>query len=442
MASPRVKSASEEMQADDDELGSVPAWLAERMPNAGQLISHPEEFTISVHRLWKKAGGKLAGKPRHSDRFLYESLKAAGSDVRSLTPKLTGKTRIKAEDADALLRLFLSEWPSEDDDPELSEEERVTYAPLATEDEIDAFVSSIAQRFGHEPSLPALLPTETVTDDLPGEDVLKIITTLFERSDALNTVGTERLTIAQNPNTELIGFRNLMNELLRIEKGDGRGRPLIWIYDIGGRRFDDLESRLRYVSAHQLIMRFKALRVFDDRNRDERWKWLERHAIFVVLDADAAEIPNMRGIERPKFLAHNVAFNAIAPEWAKSTSFRTLYGSDLRERLDQRSFSVFYNVEGWPETEDDDDAIRHTRYFGYASFARGPTLEAAKVARGLELPSPGRTYELAYDTIYAAATSVLGLENRLPSALEGSHAIAQLNYMGFRLLRLADFMDL
>lgn len=276
---------------------------------------------------------------------------------------------------------------------------------------------------------------------LPGEDVLKIITTLFERSDALNTVGTERLTIAQNPKMELIGFRNLMNELWRIEWDDRRGRPLIWIYDIGQRRFDDLESRLRYISAHQLITRFKALQVFDDRNRDQRWKWLERHAIFVVLDQDAAEIPNMRGIERPKFLPHNVYFNAIAPRWAESANFRALYGSNM-ERLDQRSFSVFFNADEWPETEDDEGVARHTRYFGYAAFARDPGAEAQKVARGLELPTPGLTYELAYETVYTAATSVLDLENRLLSAPEGSHAIAQLSYLGFRLLRLAEFMDL
>lgn len=84
-------------------------------------------------------------------------MKAAGQEVRSLTPKLKEMTRIKADDAGALLGLFFTQWPFEKNDPKLSEEERVTYAPLASEDEIDAFVYVIVEalRSGH--AAPALL---------------------------------------------------------------------------------------------------------------------------------------------------------------------------------------------------------------------------------------------------------------------------------------------
>ena len=67
-------------------------------------------FVLALGRLWKERGGTVAGKPRHSDRHLNELLKQRGTIVKSLTPKLAGKTKLKPDDATALLRLFLSHW--------------------------------------------------------------------------------------------------------------------------------------------------------------------------------------------------------------------------------------------------------------------------------------------------------------------------------------------
>jgi hypothetical protein len=63
----------------------------------------------SPHR-WKERGGFLSSKPRHSDRYLDDLLKLQGTPIRSLTPKLVGRTNLKPADAAVLVRLFLSHW--------------------------------------------------------------------------------------------------------------------------------------------------------------------------------------------------------------------------------------------------------------------------------------------------------------------------------------------
>lgn len=100
-------------------------------------------------------------------------------------------------------------------------------------------------------------------------------------------------------------------------------------------------------------------------------------------------------------------------EWAKSSNFRALYGSEL-ERLTQRTFSVFLNGRGgWLSGGDDEiDDMKFRRYFGHAFFAAGDRQNSEQIGRSLELPSPGASYEEAYKTVYAAATSLLGLENQ------------------------------
>src|ERR1700730_11461936 len=46
----------------------------------------PAEFVIGLAQRWKERGGLLAGKPRHSDRYLDDLLRGLGTPIRSLTP--------------------------------------------------------------------------------------------------------------------------------------------------------------------------------------------------------------------------------------------------------------------------------------------------------------------------------------------------------------------
>jgi hypothetical protein len=414
-----------------------PARLIEAAPDVAKPAQGGEQITLAVHKAWKTAGGVLAGKPRHSDRFLTDELKAAGHAVKSLTPKLKGQTRIKPEDARILLSHFFSNWPVRDEDAD--EDDDLSYGPLLTDDEADKVIDLIVERLKDAPAQPAAKPTASSAEpagDLPGAPVGDLVAEMFEESDAYFIVGTERPLVTQSPKTELIGFRNIINRLKDIEESDDRERLIVWILDLGRQTFEDLESRQRYLNVQALITRFKALRLFQDRGREDRWKWLERRAAFVILDTINEQPLDMKGIRRPSFLAHHVALSAVAPEWAKSPNFRTLYGSEL-DRLDQRSFSVFYKAEGWPPStsEDEDETLMLRRYFGYASFG--------EVARGLELPSPGTSYEEAYRTVYTATVEMLKMKNKFgDNALTGSQAIAQLRYLGFRLMNLQEFMSL
>ena len=406
-----------------------------------ETVGDAQTYLRDLHKAWKTAGGSLGGKPRHSDRFLSEQLKAQGTVVRSLTPKLAGHTRIKPHDSEILVRYFLANWPQGGG----ADSEEIAYARLLREESIQELAELVADEL-ESPAADA--PRAVPATSLPGEEVAKLLTTLYEESDALFTVGTARalLPLQAEPSAQipLRGFRNLMNGFWEIEQNDGKPRPLIWVLDFGRQIFEDAESTQRYIRVQELVTRIKALYLFEDRRRADRLAWLESRAVFVVLDTRFEQPIDMKGFRRPNFVAHHVSFSAIPAEWAKSSNFRALYGSEL-ERLNQRTFSVFLNGRGgWLSGGDDYDDLKFRRYFGLASFAADDRPNSEQVGRGLELPSPGASYEEAYKTVYAAATSLLGLENQAYEIqpVDGKQSIAQLKYLGFRLLRMQEFAGL
>jgi hypothetical protein len=420
--------------------------LSQVIPETADLAARPEKLVRVVHRAWKAAGGTVSGKPRHSDRFLVDQLKDNGITVKSLTPKLAGRTRIQSDDAMALIHHFLVHWPHRAEESEAAEDGSIRYVSLLSSGEINGIAKSIAHNLGKSTLSQStdVGPIAFTPTPLPGEDMGALLSRLYAQCDCLFIVGTERPVVTQHPRTELWGFRNLMNVFRRLES-DTRARPLVWVLDMGRQVFEefDVESRQRYIGVQSLITRLKALKLFDDPDREERWEWLRRRAAFIVLDTRFDPKPDMTNVRRPNFHPHHLSFTAIASTWASNSNFRTLYGSEL-ERLDQRSFSVFFRTEGWEDDEagDDEDAVVYRRYFGYAQFIQDVMRpHADRVARGLELPSPGASYEQAYRTAYAAATQHLGLSNTsLEVAIDGRDAIKQLNYLGFRLLGLDKFM--
>ena len=406
-----------------------------------EKLDDAQAYLRDIHKAWKTAGGVVGGKPRHSDRFLSEQLKAQDKFVRSLTPKLAGTTRIKPQDAEILVQYFLANWPKEG---KVGTED-LSYSRLLPGDAIE----ELAELLADDLERPATTtPSKgTPATSLPGEEVATLLTTFYAESDALFTVGTARALLPltpQNPprTPPLRGFRDLMNDFWEIEQNDGKPRPLIWVLDFGRQTF--AKSAERYVRVQELLMRIKALHLFEDRRREERLRWLESRALFVLLGTRLDQQIDMKGFRRPSFIAHHVSFSAIPAEWAKSSNFRALYGSDL-ERLTQRTFSVFLNGRGgWLSGGDDElDDMKFRRYFGHAFFATD-RYNSEQVGRSLELPSPRASYEEAYKTVYATATTILGLENQSYelNPADGKQAIAQLGYRDFRLLRMHEFASL
>jgi hypothetical protein len=262
----------------------------------------------------------------------------------------------------------------------------------------------------------------------------------YEECDVLITVSPEHTLMNPEPGKIFVGFRDVMNVYLDIEKRTQRKRPLVWILDNGFRKFDDEESRRKYMNVKQLKIRFEALRDFDDPLRSERWNWLNSTASFIVLD-DRNERTNLPGSKMPIFSAYDISFNDHAREWIADNGFRTLYGKELEE-IKQRTFSVlFNNVGNWPSSEEAEDPLR---YFGFASFKAG---EDKFEGRGLELPSLSPRYEEGFRAVCAAARSALSLETYASGPISesdsnnGKEAEGQLASLGYRVLRLETFLQ-
>jgi hypothetical protein len=456
------------------------AYFQERGEPAPDPSTKTEEFIRALHRSWKEAGGAVAGKSRHSDRFLSEQLRNNNINVASLTPKLTGKTRIKAVDGAGLVRFFLSNWPQPlgaDAGGDENNPDAIAYAPFLEDREIQEMADYVARHLETPSwevpvnSIPVIRPTITELardkpySTVPGLDITELLEARFREADAVFTVATETAVVSAGRGTSLIGFRNLMNAWKDIDEAEDKPRPLIWILEYGVRKFEDEAARMRYVNCQNLIMRLKALRSFNDRDSTARWEWLKSRALFLVYDPLSDEDLNMRGVKRPIFSTQHVCLSGSAPNWITSPDFRTLYGSEL-ERYDQRNFSVFFRAHGWikeserwvlgePRHQQEDVTLVHRRYFGFASFSqdpKGPESTQSRVGRGLELPIPeaGGSYGRAFRAVYAASCDFLGLENRSTEGREaaeddavlGRDAIKQLKYLGFRFLKAEEFLQL
>jgi hypothetical protein len=123
---------------------------------------------------------------------------------------------------------------------------------------------------------------------LPGERLSELLPRYYKECDALITVSPEH-TLITRPNTELVGFRDLMDTFWAIEQSDGKARPLIWVLDLGRQKFNDLDSRMRFLNVQRLLTRFKALKLFEEEKSRERWNWLQSRAIIIILNTRSCE---------------------------------------------------------------------------------------------------------------------------------------------------------
>lgn len=394
----------------------------------------PVRFVLDLHRVWKKSGGKVEGKTRHSDRELAALLHQYGTPVKSLTPKLHGTTRLKSGEAGALAEFFLTHWRFVEGDDKADADKLLApgiarhYVPLLSEPEIfevrSLVVASMLEKSSTR-SMAAMAP-------LPGKDTSDLICGRYEEADALITVSTEQTLIVTNPRQALIGFRNLINRLREIDRQDDRERVLIWVADLGDRSFDDEDSRVRFLNVESLISRFKALERFDDDNVEERWQWLQSNVVVVIRDVRRIE-PTIPSVT-PKMNADHVLLSAVPTQWASSTVYRQLYGKEL-ERIEERNYTVFLSQSGWKSNPELDYDLR---YYGHAQFNLKTDNTDDRCIRGLELPAPDRDYGQASRKVYAAARHTLGFAD----AIDGAGAASELRYLGFLVLDLNAFMEL
>jgi hypothetical protein len=410
----------------------------------------PAQFVLDLARAWKERGGTVAGKSRHSDRYLDDLLRALGTPVRSLTPKLAGRTQLRPADAGVLVHLFLSHWDyiGDPNSSEIGARSADLYRPLLADAEVEGVCGYIENRIflvGPDSRNEVEPATEQY---LPGQDTTDLIVTEFQKSAAYFTIGAEQIVLVARPESALIGFRNLMQRLWSIDKADNKKRLIIWTLDLGRQDFDDLESRLRFMNVEALVARFKALKRFKEIDTEERWNWLRSRALIVLHDTRSVrpEVPRL-----PAFDPHHVLFSAIPPRWAGSSEFLALYGRQ-GERLRQLTYTVFLRRlaadQISQQTLSDEtslDTSYELHYFGHALLKPD---DNEQQARGLKLGDPGRSYVEALGTVFVAAENILGLRSTPANLsiddmkIDTAHALEKLRHYGFQLLRLEEFIQL
>ncbi len=424
------------MVTNTDALAEALKKISSRVEHLIDPTVRPAQYVRELHRQWKIEGGKQGGKPRHSERFLEDKLKEQNTPIRSLTPKLNGKTVIKAHDGAVLVQYCLSNWPTKEGDG-------IKYINLLDQDETKIVSDFIEESIENSTHITMAVMTPIEFDEtLPGRPVPEVITQQFYDSDAMVIVSPENTFITIKPKTELIGFRDLINQLWAIERSDHRPRPLIWVLDLGDLRFEELRARMKFLNVQALLTRFRALKLFDDRDSDKRWHWLQSRAVIILLntvkndeyDIFLNSIPQEIGHNRPKrptFIAHNVSLSPTPSEWLPSIEFRALYGSDL-SRIEQRSFSIFYK----PSEECD------LKYFAHSSFIVDKDKDRFE-GRSLELPALSMRYANGFRAICAAAEHILGLNHQTGThpTINGADAVQQLKYLSYEILTIPEFMS-
>jgi hypothetical protein len=392
------------------------------------LIDEPTQFVRNLSRKWIDNRGRVADKPRHSNRYLARLLKLRGTPVQSLTSKLAGKRALNPDDADALIRLCLSCWHYVGDPTSNQSIQGISdlYRPMLSNDE----AIEVASYFKSKLSEYRAGGGSDVT--LPGENTADLVATEFAKSDVLFSVSSQQTLITAQPKQVLIGFRDLVNRLWETDGSDHRNRILVWVLDLGRQEFEDGS---RFWNVQELRSRFKALKLFKERRAEARWGWLQSKTVIALHDPRA----NADKSDLPAFTARDALFSEIPRSWARLQQIRTLYGRNL-DGPTATNFTIFLSRSVDTPSKGSLRKEGHCydlRYFGHALFA--PRSDpGTREARGLQLPPPGKNYADAFWTIYRAATEFL--QRTSPESIHRNSPINKIHGIGFRLLGLEEFM--
>jgi hypothetical protein len=401
----------------------------------------PVEFVRELARFWKEIGGLLAGKSRHSDRYLDDLLRRNDTPVRSLTPKLAGRTHLRPGDAEVLVRTFLTHWEYKGDpySGEITARPADQYRPLLPEMEIEEVCTYVAERIeAVSAEVRGAGDPAQASAPLPGHDMMNLMVSEFQEASAMFVVGAGRTMLVADPDKQLIPFRDLMNRLWAVEKKDERQRLLIWMLELGRQRFEDHESIFRFMNVEAVLARFKAMKRFKESDTEARWNWLRSRAMIVLHDTSSG-LPAATWL--PTFDPHHVLFSAVPPRWVTSPEFNILYGGG---RIFDANYTIYLRKTSDRTSEQQGGPRYQLRYFG--NVVLKPDEKSAGQFRGLQLGSPGESYTEALGTVFVAAARSLGLQG-IPAEvsidnlkISPTYAKEKLQHHGFLLLSLDDFM--
>ena len=204
-------------------------FAAESKPLPQIEKSERGQLVRDLYDHWVTLGGRNAGHPIRSVRQMKEWL---GPDnvIRSLEPKLSGRTNLGRDDAKILFELFLSQWHQGD---RLGEEK--PYHDTNISSLTSGLLEILYPEHDKISSKGLLLPDRRSKSNLSRRenDSIHLLKTreiqidLFEESDGLITASRRR-TISSSPESIRL-FQSLIDEWRGVDKKDGRTRILIWI---------------------------------------------------------------------------------------------------------------------------------------------------------------------------------------------------------------------
>ncbi|MDH3661492.1 MAG: hypothetical protein OEU92_15930 [Alphaproteobacteria bacterium] len=430
--------------------------MLQRIGETGSLpepfAADPGRFFLAIHHRWVDNGGKLAGKPRNSIRNLADLLETKGTPVRSLRSKINGETRLKIDDAVALLDIYFSHWRFETAEGGGDS----GYVPLRAGNlkEIRNPISSFLfqnQTAIHLPeaekrqrSNPKTIEAEPVDAALflAGRDV---IPENFRTSSAVMTISRVGSVAGPTTATAIRAFCEIIDSYWQMYRKDEVNRTLIWIVDPGDRDIRNEDSLAAFANAEQLATFFRAVRLMNNPGAEARWSWLSAHAVVLVGSMDVAITDRLyaseserlesiakkadsipRGIKYSHFL-----LDTPPPNWLRLPQFALLYGEDFEE-LEKSSFMLWL-----------DDAETQWRYFGYAP-ALTPILSkdgTPSFAKFLELDSPGPIYDRAASIVHAAACFRLESCSCNVTEDEQLRSMITLRHLDFAVFLLSEFLN-
>ena len=445
----------DEQHHRDDEM------LVQRLVDAPSTKAPREDTITLVQQLiavWLRRGGKVTirgrhpGRKRHSIRYVNDFLNDIGNEIKSLQPKLDGRTGLNRDDLKNLLDLILRHWkyigPLDETNAKSD-----NYDPIEDID-IDGSIELISTHlFPQKSNNKSIRLSRNTNNETRFKPASETIPEQYRRCAALVTFSSHQTIVAPDPPSAIRGFRDVLHTLWRSKNKADADPLLIWVVDRGSRSMEDPYALWRFWNTRTLATQFHALSQFSDYEGPERWRWLTGQTVIVVgsvghdgvSELYVDDVPPPRQL-LPSLHAEHVMIGEIPRIWAGDPNFQQLYGRKL-EGLDSGVYTAFLS-QGEENTDKSQVGYMRIRYDGYVDPKKlkgpKPTSTDSDSAIGAELPSPGPWYDNAFQIVYGAACFRLKKDwrNRPQIISSAEEAFAHLRHLGFAILTLEEFLNM
>ncbi len=447
-----------------------------------ELVRAPGEFLREFYDAWVENGGQEGGKNRNSIRRMRLDWLTGPREVKSLHPKLSGRVKITRDDAAALIELFLGRWQfgAKGKGRGLTED---GYRPFPCRQPARLREQLLAALFPSNQSQALLLPPrlEELAAGQAQSD-FNTIFTLYEQADAVIVLSRHQSSVGASRIEAMRAFWNYLKYLH--DYFHDHAIMFIWVVDIGSREVEDDEAWREFSNFEHLKSQFRSFASFDsvlDRledgtaeatsssaihdaflrglkipeegRRERRWKWLCARSVVVVQNLRHDEFDRLYADEddyarkvRTKDIgvsAEYVLPSTLPYAFGRQKAFYDLYGRSVESMADA-TLSVLFRKDGWRAPTGPDD-LQDVRYFAAAAVPgdhRQEPREWSSTLRWAELESPGAVYDEAQRIVYWAARHRLRklAGEHAPDSQDWAIALAYLARLGFRVLRLPEFL--